>query len=725
MLIWIILFGFVTETIALKYGIPHLFFDPEYMGEVSFVSFYILGFAFGGFFITWNITSYILNAYRFPFLATLSRPFVKYSLNNFIIPLTFFVAYIIYLYRFQVTAELISKTEVITRVIGLIAGFFSITSLSFAYFFTTNANLAKILGLGENLDSDLDYKKVDTDNAMSLKKAMLLERGWRVDTYLSHFHKARPVRSTEHYDSKLLKRVFFQNHANALIVEMVTFVFLVSLGYLTDLQLFRIPAAASALLFFSILIMFVGAMGFWLRGWRTFSFIALMIGGNYFLMSETFDFKHQAFGLDYDLEPAAYNYDELTKMSSKVNVFKDKQRTMEILENWKAKFPKDEKPKMIFINASGGGLRSAVWTMNVLQKLNESTHGDLMKQSILITGASGGMVGASYFRELYLKKIKEEISNPSDEQYLNNMSRDMLNALTLSIATNDLFNPFQKIKMGDNTYSKDRGYAFEQQLHENTLGALDKCLIDYREDEYKSKIPMMFLTPVIMKDGRSMVISAQDISYICRPAQKETAQIEAEIEGVEFRKLFKYNDGDSLRFSTALRLNATFPYITPNVSLPTSPVIEITDAGMRDNYGTTYATKFLYNFKDWIAENTSGIVFLQIRDTHKRFMDDQENKPSPIGRVFYPIGNFFTNWQKFQDYQSDNLIGSAFNWFEGNIDLVSFQYSPDANQKRASLSWHLTKLEQNMIKESLDAEVNQNSFRNLMKLMDKNYLELD
>ena len=68
---------------------------------------------------------------------------------------------------------------------------------------------------------------------------------------------------------------------------------------------------------------------------------------------------------------------------------------MEILENWKAKFPKDEKPKMIFINASGGGLRSAVWTMNVLQKLNESTHGDLMKKSILITGASGGMVGAS------------------------------------------------------------------------------------------------------------------------------------------------------------------------------------------------------------------------------------------------------------------------------------------------------------------------------------------
>ena len=403
---WIILFGFITETFASKYGIPFLFFDPEYLGEINFVSFFILGLSFGGFFITWNITSYILNAYRFPFLATLSRPFVKYTLNNFIVPLSFFVVYLISLYKFQISVEFISKTEVIARILGIIAGFFSITSISFAYFFTTNANLSKILGLGDQIDPELDYKKVNADNDMSLKKAILLERGWRVDTYLTNFRKARPVRSTEHYDETLLSRVFFQNHVNALIVEMIAFMLLVALGYLSDLPLFRIPAAASVLLFFSIMIMFIGALGFWLRGWRTFTFIVVMIASNYFLMSERFNFQHQAFGLEYKKEPVDYNYEALTKMASRTNVFKDKQRTLEILDNWRSKFPSDKKPKMIFLNVSGGGLRSAVWTMNVLQKLNIATNNDMFKHTMLITGASGGMMGASYYRELFLRQQK-------------------------------------------------------------------------------------------------------------------------------------------------------------------------------------------------------------------------------------------------------------------------------------------------------------------------------
>src|SRR5438045_1014070 len=86
---WVVLFGWITGSMSNTFGIPYLFLDPEYMGYVGFSSFFIMGFATGCFIMVFNISSYIVNGYRFPFIATLSRPFLKFSLNNFIIPLLF------------------------------------------------------------------------------------------------------------------------------------------------------------------------------------------------------------------------------------------------------------------------------------------------------------------------------------------------------------------------------------------------------------------------------------------------------------------------------------------------------------------------------------------------------------------------------------------------------------------------------------------------------------
>jgi hypothetical protein len=64
-------------------------------------------------------------------------------------------------------------------------------------------------------------------------------------------------------------------------------------------------------------------------------------------------------------------------------------------------------------------------------------------------------------------------------------------------------------------------------------------------------------------------------------------------------------------------MSATFPYITPTVTLPSYPEMEIMDAGLADNFGFTDAIKFLHVFKDWIAENTSGVILVSIRDSKK------------------------------------------------------------------------------------------------------------
>jgi len=95
----------MTGQLGRLFGIRYLFLAPEYLGEVSGLSYFFLGLGFGAFFMTWNLTAYLLDAHHFPFLASLARPFTKFCLNNFIIPLTFLVFYFGHTIYFQAYNE--------------------------------------------------------------------------------------------------------------------------------------------------------------------------------------------------------------------------------------------------------------------------------------------------------------------------------------------------------------------------------------------------------------------------------------------------------------------------------------------------------------------------------------------------------------------------------------------------------------------------------------------
>ena len=62
------------------------------------------------------------------------------------------------------------------------------------------------------------------------------------------------------------------------------------------------------------------------------------------------------------------------------------------------------KPYIYLLNVSGGN-RSATFTVNTLSSL--IVHwGNPHEENILFSGASGGMLGATYFRELYRRKLQ-------------------------------------------------------------------------------------------------------------------------------------------------------------------------------------------------------------------------------------------------------------------------------------------------------------------------------
>src|SRR5690606_7296623 len=94
LLCWIILFAMVTGNFGRYLGIPYLFLDPEYLHNVNFTSFAIMGLAIAGLTVAFHITCYITDGHRFSFIGTVSKPFTKFSINNSIIPLAFVITYL-------------------------------------------------------------------------------------------------------------------------------------------------------------------------------------------------------------------------------------------------------------------------------------------------------------------------------------------------------------------------------------------------------------------------------------------------------------------------------------------------------------------------------------------------------------------------------------------------------------------------------------------------------
>ena len=115
---WIIFFLIISDGIGYAYGIPFLFYSPEYHGEIGYLSFMFVGFSFGGFTTAFNTYSYMKLGRKYPFLATLSRPFIQFSLNNALIPFVFNCYFIYRFVAFQRTEEFADSIEVLIYILA-------------------------------------------------------------------------------------------------------------------------------------------------------------------------------------------------------------------------------------------------------------------------------------------------------------------------------------------------------------------------------------------------------------------------------------------------------------------------------------------------------------------------------------------------------------------------------------------------------------------------------
>jgi len=264
-------------------------------------------------------------------------------------------------------------------------------------------------------------------------------------------------------------------------------------------------------------------------------------------------------------------------------------------------------------------------------------------------------------------------------------------------------------------YRKDRGYIFEKQLNENTQYVMDKRMIDYRKPEQEANIPLMFITPSIVNDGRRMVISSQPVSYMMVSPIGVNNSESVEIDAVDFGHLFKEQNAENLNFVTALRMNATYPFILPNVHLPSKPEIEVMDAGFRDNFGVKSAVRFVQVFKDWITENTSGVVMILIQGRDRTEEISQNESKGIINNLLDPLG-IAGKMLRLQEFDHDTNLGFTYDILgEDMFDVIRFKYKPSEQNQEASMSFHLTENEKRDIMGAMKTSDNQESLERLKK----------
>ncbi|HNU13666.1 MAG TPA: hypothetical protein PKI55_04350 [Chitinophagaceae bacterium] len=711
LLFWVILFSTVNGTLMKTFGADSLFLAPEYLGNVNSISYAIVGASIGMFIMSWNITSFILFSRHFRFLAAATNPFLKYCINNSIIPGAFIVFYFFKAYHFVHFKELVPRTEILFFFGGFTSGFIFILASSLIYFFRADRSILHrmmpVIAEPKNYITHLGkIKEVFYDKPLI-----------KVNSYLETPFRLKPARDVSHYTEEFVEAIFRGHHLAAILSVFAAFLFLILIGFFLDNPFFQLPAAGSITIFFSILIGVAGAITYFLQSWSIPYLVGLVILLNVFYKLDLIDPRNKAYGLDYwnKNERPSYTKEGLMALCSKENVDADKQNMISVLNAWK-KNQLSDKPLLVIINTSGGGHRSATFTMGVLQHLDSITNGTIMKKTFLINGASGGMIGAAYFRELYLRKLRGDNIQLQNSKYINDIAGDILNPLFTSFFARDLIAPAQKFTVGPYRYVKDRGYSFEQKLNDNTRGFLNKQLGDYVNEEKSATIPLMFFNSVITRDSRKMIICTQPVRFMMQGNIDSSKIPVADPDAVDFVSFFKKQDPYNIRMLSALRMNATFPIVLPNVWLPSDPVIDVMDAGLRDNYGQETTLRFLSSFDDWIKENTSGVLVIQIRDRQGGGWESPYLSDDITDHATKPFLLLQHNWFKMMEYFQNDML----DYFTTNngipVHKLVFQYAASSQENKAALNFHLTRREEKDIINSIGSEGNRESFKKLAGL---------
>jgi hypothetical protein len=277
---------------------------------------------------------------------------------------------------------------------------------------------------------------------------------------------------------------------------------------------------------------------------------------------------------------------------------------------------------LVVVCASGGGIRAAVWTARILERLDGCA--GFRPAARLATGASGGMVGAAFW-------VASLRSSPQGAAP-NGVDGDGLTAVARRLAFGDVplaFLPFAN--------EGNRGQALEDAWRAHGGAPLDATFAQLRAGEQEGRWPSLVFSPMLVEDGRRLLISNVDLTAAARNLVRWIDRPAPDIASTSAYHLADVVPGalDEFPVRTAARLSASFPYVSPAAVLPTRPRRRVVDAGYYDNYGLSLACGWIRQSlrEPWFARHVSRVLVVQIRDNVSPLSVNPDREPADQQRI--------------------------------------------------------------------------------------------
>jgi hypothetical protein len=423
------------------------------------------------------------------------------------------------------------------------------------------------------------------------------------------------------------------------------------------------------------------------------------------------------------------------------------------------------RPKLAVLAIAGGANRAALWATVVLDRLERelcggrTAGGSRFPQHVrLIAGASGGMVGAAHYVSTLDARGRHVFLGDPDRDGTWTVQRDaqgrdvpvdLLEKFDPPVQVDYLTPVLNRLVFRDvpywflpvRTYDEDRGRALEGGF-EGSTHQLEQSFASLWPGERDGWRPSLVFSPMLVEDGRRLLVSNLALSYLAasegsfllddspEPADATAQQPQRRKQlmadrrdrygrsAVELFRLFPAA-WDRFRVSTAARMSATFPYISPAVQLPTEPPRRVVDAAYYDNYGVNIAAGWVYHHRRWLRDNTSGVVLIQVRDdpSHRlrRQLQDGDEPTAPgIGAglqgLTSPLSGVSAARFAVTSFRNDEQLQVLSDWFgEGpGADPAFFTTVVFERPGRVGMNWYLSDDDAQTIRAGFDGERNPN-----------------
>lgn len=368
------------------------------------------------------------------------------------------------------------------------------------------------------------------------------------------------------------------------------------------------------------------------------------------------------------------------------------QSPQDFLNDWLERHKNDHDP-LVIVDAAGGGIQAAAWTAEVLTNTDSSICGGARFKNgiLLMSSVSGGSVGTMYYADSYITN--------EDPQRIRNLARQSsLREIGWGIAYFDLLRwvPFwpnehdraSAMEVAWNHYSS-RNERTEWSGSKHTLGS------------WSRGVPAILLNSTVVESGQRFILGNFRTDSTIYP-------------GLTFQNL--YPDCD-VRISTAARLSATFPFVSPvarerGCTSPEHPTYHLADGGYYDNFGISSSLEFLkaagLTRENLDIGNKHGREHKLLWILIRAFPDDPANQ-SPSSVEGWKAGTRWGSGQQVVAPITTMLaVRTSGQKERGSLELRQYLDSIDPGAQpvpfvfvgdNAPLSWHLQRSQKKSIDE--------------------------